>query len=103
MLRLSIRQMSGARWGDIGRLSASRESFFFMGLERNSESMQIANANPTSSLPFKIGYDLAGTVAATGNEVTKVKVGDEVFCCLPFKDRGLIPALSQRFFLSSRK
>ena len=103
MLRLSIRQMLGARWGDIGRLSAFRESFFFIGLERNSESMQMAKANPTSSLPFKIGYDLAGTVAAKGNEVTKVQVGDEVFCCLPFKDGGLIPAPSQRFFLSPRK
>ncbi len=92
MLRLSIRQMLAARWGDTGRLSAFRKSFFFTSLERNSESMQSAKANQTSSLPFKIGYDLAGTVAAIGNEVTKVKVSDEVFCCLPFKDRGLIPA-----------
>jgi NADPH:quinone reductase-like Zn-dependent oxidoreductase len=42
-------------------------------------------------------------VAAVGNEVTKVKVGDQVFCCLPFKDRGLLPAPSQIPFLSTRK
>ncbi|KAE8445065.1 hypothetical protein EG329_013779 [Mollisiaceae sp. DMI_Dod_QoI] len=39
-------------------------------------------------LPYKIGYDLAGTVAAVGDEVTKFKVGDELFCCLPFKEKG---------------
>ncbi|TVY87618.1 NADPH-dependent alkenal/one oxidoreductase-like protein, partial [Lachnellula willkommii] len=39
-------------------------------------------------LPYKIGYDLAGTVVDRGVEVTKFNVGDEVFCCLPFKDRG---------------
>ncbi|TVY24898.1 NADPH-dependent alkenal/one oxidoreductase-like protein [Lachnellula hyalina] len=39
-------------------------------------------------LPYKIGYDLAGTVVERGSEVTKFNVGDEVFCCLPFKDRG---------------
>ncbi|TVY21679.1 2-methylene-furan-3-one reductase [Lachnellula arida] len=42
-------------------------------------------------LPYKIGYDLAGTVVDRGVEVTKFSVGDEVFCCLPFKDRGLAP------------
>lgn len=47
-------------------------------------------ADQKNGLPFKVGYDLAGTVAAVGNEVTKVKVGDEVFCCLPFKDGGLL-------------
>lgn len=41
------------------------------------------------SLPYKIGYDLAGTVAAVGSGVERLKVGDEVFCCLPFKDGGL--------------
>lgn len=59
---------------------------------------QWRKADGKSSLPFKIGYDLAGTVAAAGDEVAKVKVGDEVFCCLPFKDRGLLlaPFLSPR-------
>lgn len=52
---------------------------------------QWQNTDTKDSLPFKIGYDLAGTVAAVGEEVTKVTVGDEVFCCLPFKDRGLLP------------
>ncbi len=46
-------------------------------------------------MPFKIGFDLAGTVAVVGDEVTRVKVGDEVFCCLPFKDRGLLHGVSR--------
>ncbi|KUJ11229.1 putative alcohol dehydrogenase [Mollisia scopiformis] len=39
-------------------------------------------------LPFKIGYDLAGTISAVGASVTKFKIGDEVFCCLAFKTAG---------------
>jgi len=53
-------------------------------------------ADQNNSLPFKIGFDLAGTVAAIGDEVTKVKIGDEVFCCLPFRDGGWLPTSSTR-------
>ena len=39
--------------------------------------------------PVKIGYDVSGTIDAIGDSVTAFKVGDEVFCCLPWEDRGL--------------
>ncbi|TVY54392.1 2-methylene-furan-3-one reductase [Lachnellula cervina] len=46
----------------------------------------VAKTDHKSSLPHKIGYDLAGTVVDRGSEATKFNVGDEVICCLPFKD-----------------
>lgn len=51
----------------------------------------VAKTDHKSSLPYKIGYDLAGTVVDRGSEATKFNVGDEVICCLPFKDGGLFP------------
>jgi NADPH:quinone reductase-like Zn-dependent oxidoreductase len=45
-------------------------------------------------LPYKIGYDLSGTVVAMGKEVKRLKEGDVVFCCLPFKDGGSFDLLS---------
>ncbi|OQE12843.1 hypothetical protein PENFLA_c061G09408 [Penicillium flavigenum] len=40
------------------------------------------------SFPYKIGYDCAGTVQDTGTQVTRFKVGDEVFVRLPECQRG---------------
>jgi len=34
---------------------------------------------PSSRFPYKIGYDLAGTVVAIGTAVTTFKVGDEIY------------------------
>jgi NADPH:quinone reductase-like Zn-dependent oxidoreductase len=50
--------------------------------------------NSSKRFPVKLGYDVSGVVAAIGDSVTEFKVGDEVFCCLPWEDRGAIPALS---------
>jgi NADPH:quinone reductase-like Zn-dependent oxidoreductase len=38
--------------------------------------------------PVKLGYDLSGTIVAVGDSVTEFKIGDEVFSCLPWDDRG---------------
>jgi NADPH:quinone reductase-like Zn-dependent oxidoreductase len=38
--------------------------------------------------PYKIGYDCAGVVAEVGSEVSRVKVGDEVYTRLPEAFRG---------------
>lgn len=40
--------------------------------------------------PYKIGYDVAGTVAAVGGEVSKFKVGDEVYSRVPGEYRGSV-------------
>jgi NADPH:quinone reductase-like Zn-dependent oxidoreductase len=40
------------------------------------------------SFPYKIGYDCAGVVAEVGSEVSRVKVGDEVYTRLPEAFRG---------------
>ncbi|OAQ68690.1 alcohol dehydrogenase [Pochonia chlamydosporia 170] len=38
--------------------------------------------------PYQIGYDCAGIVQAVGQDVTRVKVGDEVYIRLPESHRG---------------
>ncbi|EPS28751.1 hypothetical protein PDE_03697 [Penicillium oxalicum 114-2] len=40
------------------------------------------------SFPYKIGYDCAGTVVQVGSQVSRVKVGDEVYTRLPECHRG---------------
>ncbi|KAI9742849.1 MAG: hypothetical protein M1818_003578 [Claussenomyces sp. TS43310] len=42
----------------------------------------------TFPFPYKLGFDLSGTVAGIGDSVKGLAVGDEVFCCLPEQDRG---------------
>uniref|UniRef100_A0A8H7N3M5 Alcohol dehydrogenase-like N-terminal domain-containing protein n=1 Tax=Bionectria ochroleuca TaxID=29856 RepID=A0A8H7N3M5_BIOOC len=43
------------------------------------------------SLPFKIGYDVCGTVVATGSEVSSnIKQGDEVWARVPEQYRGTV-------------
>jgi NADPH:quinone reductase-like Zn-dependent oxidoreductase len=39
---------------------------------------------------MKIGWDLSGTVVAIGDSVKEIKVGDEVFGCMPFQYIGEI-------------
>ena len=38
--------------------------------------------------PIRLGYDVSGTVIATGGAVTGFSAGDEVFSCLPWEYRG---------------
>ncbi|KAJ5864482.1 uncharacterized protein N7529_006398 [Penicillium soppii] len=40
------------------------------------------------SFPYKIGYDCAGIVTEIGSDVTRFKVGDEVYTRLPEVSRG---------------
>ncbi|KAB8262371.1 chaperonin 10-like protein [Aspergillus pseudonomiae] len=40
------------------------------------------------TFPYKIGYDCAGIVTKTGQSVTRVKPGDEVYVRLPESHRG---------------
>jgi NADPH:quinone reductase-like Zn-dependent oxidoreductase len=40
--------------------------------------------------PYKLGYDIAGTVAAVGSGVSKFKVGDEVYARAGYAYRGSI-------------
>lgn len=47
------------------------------------------------SFPYKIGYDCAGTVIETGSQVTRFKVGDEVFVRLPECHRGSMSELAR--------
>ena len=41
------------------------------------------------SFPFKIGYDVAGTITETGKDVTEFQVGDAVYITLPEVNRGM--------------
>lgn len=54
---------------------------------------------PCDSFPYKIGYDCAGTVAEIGSQVTRFKVGDEVFARLPECHRGIFYGNLQFNFL----
>jgi NADPH:quinone reductase-like Zn-dependent oxidoreductase len=44
--------------------------------------------NKSFRFPIKIGFDLSGTVVAIGDAVKGLKVGEEVFRCLPLEDMG---------------
>jgi len=43
-----------------------------------------------NSFPYKIGYDVAGTIVAVGSSVTSLKVGDEVYSRTPDSCRGTV-------------
>jgi len=43
-----------------------------------------------NAFPYKIGYDVAGTVAAVGTSVTLFKPGDEVYSRIPSEYRGAV-------------
>lgn len=46
--------------------------------------------NTNYSPPYKLGADFSGIVAAVGTDVETLKVGDEVWGCLPFEDSGKV-------------
>ena len=46
-------------------------------------------AHGVNGFPYKIGYDCAGVVAEIGKEVSRFKVGDEVYVRLPERYRGM--------------
>ncbi|KAL3422720.1 hypothetical protein PVAG01_06876 [Phlyctema vagabunda] len=50
----------------------------------------MAKALSKDSFPFKIGYDVSGTVAAVGSSVTIFKVGDEIFSRVPGEYKGSV-------------
>ncbi len=41
-------------------------------------------------LPAGLGFDVSGVITDCGNEVKDLKVGDEVFCCIPTKAPGAL-------------
>jgi len=44
----------------------------------------------TNTFPYKLGYDVSGTVLGVGSAVTSVKVGDEVYSRVDDAHRGVI-------------
>jgi NADPH:quinone reductase-like Zn-dependent oxidoreductase len=48
----------------------------------------------SATFPYKIGYDMSGTVEQVGDGVKDIKVGDEVFTMLPEGNRGQAPVPS---------
>lgn len=54
----------------------------------------------STSFPYKIGYDCAGTVAEVGSGVSHLKVGDEVYTRLPEASRGMRLLLKPLLFLT---
>lgn len=45
-------------------------------------------ADAIGRFPYPIGFDCAGVVTAIGDQVTRIKVGDEVYVRLPEASRG---------------
>ncbi|TYZ59359.1 hypothetical protein PybrP1_002912 [[Pythium] brassicae (nom. inval.)] len=45
-------------------------------------------AEPTPEKPFRLGFDVAGTVVETGAEVSRLKVGDAVYAMTSFDATG---------------
>ncbi|KAJ6026903.1 uncharacterized protein N7446_004495 [Penicillium canescens] len=54
-------------------------------VKRADGALKMALQDP---FPYKIGYDCAGIVTEVGSEVTRCKVGDEVYTRLPEVSRG---------------
>lgn len=48
--------------------------------------------------PYQIGYDCAGVVKEIGEDVTRFKVGDEIYTRLPETHRGNYEGLSPKGF-----
>jgi NADPH:quinone reductase-like Zn-dependent oxidoreductase len=60
--------------------------------------------HPLPRFPYKIGYDVAGTVAAIGTSVTLLKVGDEVYSRVPSNYKGSAAeyTLSQEYAVAKK-
>lgn len=56
-------------------------------------SVPIAKSLNIPRFPSPIGFDCAGTVTEVGSDVTRCKVGDEVYTRLPGSCRGLFCVL----------
>jgi NADPH:quinone reductase-like Zn-dependent oxidoreductase len=65
----------------VGKATYSSSSYPFI---------HIADCTASNSFPYKLGYDLAGVVAAVGTSVSNFKPGDEVYSRIPQTCRGSI-------------
>ncbi|KAI2467496.1 GroES-like protein [Annulohypoxylon bovei var. microspora] len=50
----------------------------------------MAKMMQAAPFPYKIGFDVAGTVVAIGSTVSKLKIGDEVYSRIPNRYRGSV-------------
>jgi NADPH:quinone reductase-like Zn-dependent oxidoreductase len=76
----------------------------FSGINCAPRTIPRLTLPPPRRFPYKIGYDAAGTVAATGTSVTSLKVGDEVYSRIPsdYKGSAAEYTLSQEYAVAKK-